>query len=128
MGEQTHLTEAEWKIIRVLWDTSPRTLMEITRALGEETGWTKHTVLTLLKRMLVKGTVRVHVRGGAKAYAPAVEKDKVAGEQARNLLSRLFSGRASLLVNTLVEQGEVSQREIEEMLEILQKASKAGRE
>lgn len=128
MREQTHLTEAEWKIIRVLWDANPRTLMEVTRALEAETGWTKHTVLTLLKRMLAKGTVRLDVRGGAKAYVPAVEKDKVAGEQARTLLSRLFSGRAALLVNTLVEQGEVSQGEIEEMLDILRKASKAGRE
>ena len=128
MKEQTRLTEAEWKIMRALWDKSPQTMMEITRALEAETSWSKHTVLTLLKRMLLKGTVRVLDRGGAKAYAPAVEKDTVAGEQARTLLSRLFSGRASLLVNTLVERGEVSQREIDEMMEILKRASGSDKE
>ncbi len=128
MKEQTRLTEAEWKIMRLLWDQGPQTMMEITRALDAETGWSKHTVLTLLKRMVQKGTVRVAGRDGAKAYAPAVEKNTVAGEQARTLLSRLFSGRASLLVNTLVEQGEVSQREMDEMMEILKRASGADKE
>ena len=52
------LTEAEWKIMLLLWEKSPRTMMELTRALAEDTGWSKHTVITMLKRMAVKGTVR----------------------------------------------------------------------
>ena len=124
MKDMTPLTEAEWKIISVLWEKSPRTMMEITHALEAETGWTKHTVITLLKRMNQKGTVRILKEGGAMTYVPAVKKAKVAGEQTRTLLSRLFSGKASLLVNNLVEQGDVTQEEIEEMLDILRKASK----
>jgi len=45
-------TEAEWKIMEVLWDHSPRTMTEITAILEPTTGWTRHTVITLLKRML----------------------------------------------------------------------------
>ena len=118
------LTEAEWKIIRVLWEKSPLTMMEVTRALEAETGWTKHTVSTLLKRMQQKGTVRVGEEGGLKTYSPGVKKAKVAGEQTKTLLSRLFSGRASLLVSSLVEQGNITEEEIEEMLDILKKAAK----
>ena len=33
------LTEAEWKIMLLLWEKSPRTMMELTRALAEDTGW-----------------------------------------------------------------------------------------
>ena len=47
-------TEAEWKIMEVLWDSAPRTMSEITKALEPTTGWTRHTVITLLKRMLMK--------------------------------------------------------------------------
>ena len=48
-------TEAEWKIMEVLWDHSPRTMSEITKTLEPVTGWTRHTVITLLKRMQEKG-------------------------------------------------------------------------
>ena len=69
------LTEAEWKIMLLLWEKSPRTMMELTRALAEDTGWSKHTVITMLKRMAVKGTVRICEDGPVKTYFPAVAKD-----------------------------------------------------
>ena len=34
-----HCTEAEWKIMEVLWETAPRTMPEITRILEPQTGW-----------------------------------------------------------------------------------------
>ena len=124
MKDMISLTEAEWKIIQVLWDKNPLTMMEVTHALEAETGWTKHTVITLLKRMQSKGTVHIGERDGIKTYAPAVKKEQVAREQTRTLLSRLFSGRAAMLVSNLVEQGDVTEDEIREMMEILKKASK----
>ena len=123
MSEKTPLTEAEWKIMLTLWEHSPRTMMEITRALEPDTGWTKFTVTTMLKRMLQKGTVTMDESGAVRTYSPAVEKDKVAREQTQTLLSRLFSGKASLLVSNMVEQGEMEESEIREIMEILRKAS-----
>ena len=78
------LTEAEWKIMLLLWEKSPRTMMELTRALAEDTGWSKHTVITMLKRMAVKGTVRICEDGPVKTYFPAVAKDRVAREQTQD--------------------------------------------
>ena len=107
------LTEAEWKIMLLLWEKSPWTMMELTRALAEDTGWSKHTVITMLKRMAVKGTVRICEDGPVKTYYPAVSKDRV-----------LFSGRASLLVNDMVEQGELDDEELRELQSILERAEK----
>ena len=118
------LTEAEWKIMLLLWERSPWTMMELTRALEEETGWSKHTVITMLKRMAVKGTVRICGDGPVKTYFPAVSKDRVAREQTQTLLKRLFSGRASLLVNDMVEQGELNDEELRELQNILDRAEK----
>ena len=123
MSDKTALTEAEWKIMLTLWENSPRTMMEITRALEPETGWTKYTVTTMLKRMVQKGTVSVDERGAVRTYAPAVAKDKVAREQTQTLLSRLFGGKASLLVSNMVQQGEMEEAEMREIMDILRKAS-----
>ena len=45
------LSDGEWKIIQLLWKESPQTIIQLTKALDEETGWTKHTVISYLKRM-----------------------------------------------------------------------------
>ena len=122
--DHVSLTEAEWKIMLLLWQKSPWTMMELTHALEAETGWSKHTVITMLKRMAVKGTVRICEDGPVNSYFPAVSKDRVAREQTQTLLRRLFSGRASLLVNNLVEQGELDGEELRELHAILERAEK----
>ena len=120
-NERTPLTEAEWKIMLKLWDHAPQTMMELTRSLESETGWSKHTVITMLKRMKVKGTVHIDETGPVKRYAPAVSRDRVAKEQTETLLSRLFGGRPSLLVSELMENGALDEEEIEAMRRVLEK-------
>ena len=70
-------TDAEWKILEVLWEKHPRTMPEITRLLEADTGWTRHTVITLLKRMAEKGTVVVDDSGSIKQYTPAVTRQSI---------------------------------------------------
>ncbi len=114
------LTDAEWKIMLLLWAHSPRTMMELTRALEPETHWTKHTVITMLKRMALKGTVHICEDGPVKTYTPAVSRDRVAREQTRTLLDRLFDGQAALLVSELVHEGALNRQELCELEKLIQ--------
>lgn len=70
MEEKIPLTDAEWKIMLVLWQRGPLTIMELTHALQTETGWTKHTVIALLRRMVTKGTASLEEQGRAKLVHP----------------------------------------------------------
>ena len=60
-----NLTDAEWKLMHRLWEQSPQTITQLTAALSAETGWEKHTVITMLIRLEAKGAVR-HEAGGAR--------------------------------------------------------------
>ena len=51
------LSDSEWKLMNRLWE-QPRTIMELTAALKDETGWGKNTVITMLSRLEAKGAVR----------------------------------------------------------------------
>ncbi len=117
-------TEAEWKILALLWDQAPRTMSEITKALEPQTGWTRHTVITLLKRMQEKGTVRIDETGDVKRYFPLVTREEMSAQQTQKLLDRVFSGQASLLISHLVENGEITVREMDELMEMLRKNGK----
>lgn len=117
-------TDAEWKILEVLWDKAPRTMAEITKTLEPSTGWTRHTVITLLKRMEEKGTVRVDDSGPAKTYTPAIGRDEASTEQTRKFLSHIFRGSASLLVSNLVASGDLQLEDMEEILKAMKAAKK----
>ena len=114
-------TDAEWKILEVLWEEHPRTMPEITKLLESETGWTRHTVITLLKRMAEKGTVLVDESGTIKRYSPAVTRQEASAQQTGKLLGRVFGGKASLLVHHLVDTGELTANDVEELLAELKK-------
>ncbi|MBQ8081015.1 MAG: BlaI/MecI/CopY family transcriptional regulator [Clostridia bacterium] len=116
----TQITEAEWKIMDLLWDRAPRTMSEITQALEPETGWTRHTVITLLKRLAEKGAVRVDESGPVRTYTPLVDRQSASAAETGHFLRRVFKGKASLLVNNLVDSGELSSEEIQELLDLLQ--------
>ena len=109
-------TDAEWKILEVLWDKAPRTMSEITHELEPATGWTRHTVITLLKRMEEKGTVRVDDSGPAKTYTPAVSREEASTDQTRKFLRHVFKVDASLLINNLVQSGQLTAEDIQEIL------------
>lgn len=114
-------TEAEWKIMEVLWDHAPRTMSEITKILEPTTGWTRHTVITLLKRMQEKGSVAVDESGPVKTYTPSITREQASTSQTRKLLSSIFGGKPSLLINTLVDSGEISLQEMQDLLDLMRR-------
>lgn len=120
------LTEAEWKIMSLLWARAPQTITELTHALSPETGWTKHTVISLLRRMVAKGTVRMEESGRAKLFHPLIEKEGLAVKQAQKLLKRLFDGNAVLLMHTMVETGDITQEDLLELSQFIESKRRGG--
>ena len=117
----SRLTDAEWKIIEVLWDEHPRSMPEITKILEPTTGWTRHTIITLLKRMEAKDTVAVDSSGSVKMYSPKITREQATTEQTRKFLSRVFSGDLSLLINNLVDSGEADVEDIQTILDMVKR-------
>lgn len=116
------LSEAEWKVMDVLWEEAPRTIMQLTRRFAETTGWTKHTVMTFLKRMEEKGAVAYQEGGRAKLYFPKIDRNEAVLQETEEFLDKVFDGRMGLMLNTMVEQQALSREEITELYEILRRA------
>ena len=116
------LSETEWKLMDELWEEPPKTITQLTRALEEDTGWGKNVIITMLKRLEAKGAVR-HAEGErAKQFYPAVSREDTALEETRGFLNRVYSGSLGLMVDAMVNSRSLSDREIEELKEILKKA------
>lgn len=126
MDRHIGLSHAEWRVMEALWQQAPRTIAQLTAALEEETGWGKHTVISFLNRMEKKGAVTYREEGRAKAYSPAYPREEATLEETERFLGRVFGGRVGLLVSSMVDSRALSEAEIDELLEILQKAKGGG--
>lgn len=116
------LSAGEWKLMNQLWRASPRTITQLVAELKPQTGWSKHTVITMLNRLEAKGAVRYEEGGRARQYYPAVAKAGVALREAESLLERVYGGSLGLMVNALVQQKGISEAERQELFQILEGA------
>ncbi len=122
MKEKINLSEAEWKIMLKLWSLEPITIMQLTASLKEETGWSKNTVITLLKRMEAKNAV-AYVQGNrAKEYYAVLKREDAQIVETRSFLRRIFNGSVGLMLNSMIEQNEISQDDLQEIQKILDRA------
>lgn len=116
------LSESEWKVMNLLWEEAPQTIMQITNFFKGSTDWTKHTVMTFLRRMEEKGAVHFEEGERAKLYYPDIEKTDAVLQETEEFLDKVFGGRMGLMLNTMVEKKALSKDEIAELYEILKKA------
>lgn len=115
-----NISDAEWKIMNVLWENPSCTIMQITKILSESTGWTKHTVMALLKRLEDKGAVYYEEGGRAKQYYAKVPQTEVVMEEVRSFLDKTFKGKLGLMLNTMIKQEALTKTELDELYEILE--------
>lgn len=118
---EINLSGSEWVIMECLWDKAPLTVTQIAKAMERKTRWAKSTTKTLISRMETKGYLHYEEGGKARRYYPAVARSEVILAETESFLSRLYNGSLGMMVNTLIHQNNLSQREIKELRAILDK-------
>lgn len=117
------LQPSEWIIMEKLWESSPKTIMQLYHALEEEPGWSKSTVNTLLGRMVKKNLVFFREGKKAKQYYPNVNREEAAMTETESLLQRVYKGSVSMMMSTLIRNKNLSEKEIRELYQMLGKAA-----
>ena len=116
------LSDSEWLLMNALWDHSPRTITQLVEQLREDTGWSKHTVITMLSRLEAKGAVRHEEGERAKQFYPILDRAATQRQETRSYLSRLYGGSLKLMVNTLVGDTRLSDEDLAALDALLKKA------
>lgn len=122
MEKQINLSDSEWKLMNRLWERSPMTIMELTAAAREETGWTKNTVITMLSRLEGKGAVRCEREDRAKRYYPVLQQKDAARQETENFLGKVYGGSLGLMMSAMVESRRLTEADVAELSAILEKA------
>jgi len=113
-----HLSDAEWTVMRALWQGAPATAREI-RERAPETGWAHTTVKTLLARLVEKGAVSERKQGRASVYTPRITASQARRTALRGLVDRAFGGTFGSLVQHLVREERLDEEERARLVEAL---------
>ncbi|MCH5332811.1 MAG: BlaI/MecI/CopY family transcriptional regulator [Agathobacter sp.] len=122
MNKVITLQPSEWIIMEKLWESNPKTIMQLYHELEEEPGWSKSTVNTLLGRMVKKQIIFYKEGTKAKQYYPNVERDDVAIAETESLLERVYKGSVSMMLSTLIRNNNLNDEDIKELYQILGEA------
>ena len=119
------LSDGEWKLMYKLWEEPSRTIAQLTAALQPETGWSKHTVITMLNRLEGKGAVS-HDGGTPRPYSATLAKEDAARAETRSFLDKVYGGRLGLMMSAMVDSRSLTQQDIDELAAILEKAKEGN--
>jgi BlaI family penicillinase repressor len=125
MSEQTKISDAEWEVMKVLWERSPLPSAEIVAALEKTHPWEPKTVKTLITRLVKKDAVGFNEDNRKYFYYPKVSKEECIKTEVNTFLGKFSSGMMKPLLTAFLDDENLSKKDLEELKRILEK--KTGR-
>ncbi len=119
-----NISDAELKLLEVLWSESPLTVGQVIERVQIMTDWHANTIKTMLTRLIKKQAISRYKDGKRFFYTPAIERDVVVMEEAEGFLKKFFDGGLSPFVAHFSKNKKLSKTEISELEQILSKMKK----
>lgn len=119
---KTELSDGEWTLMKALWEDAPMTITQLTAAMKNTTGWSKHTIISMLSRMEAKGAVRYQSNGRAKLYSPVLEQGDAVKRETSHFLDKVFDGHLGVMLNAMMDSRPLTRADLDELSAILEKA------
>ena len=116
------LTEAELRIMNVLWDRGSATVHEVLEALPAKPALAYNSILTIIRILEKKGYVK-HVKDQrAHVYLPQVDRKDATRFEVRHLVSRFFGNSREQLVLNVLEETGIDAEELDRVRQLLERS------
>jgi BlaI family penicillinase repressor len=123
MKKPPQISDAEWEVMNVLWESAPLTGSDVAERLEAH----PKTVKTLLGRLVKKGALRYEEEGNRYLYHPLFARDQFVAVETRSFLDRVFGGEATPALLHFVEQVDLSDEELQELRAHLERRARGGK-
>ena len=120
MDNIKNISDSEWKVMEILWNTPGMLIGEIRDALSES-GWSYSTIKTLVLRLTQKEALRTEDSPKGKRYFPTVDEDTSKRKETRSFIDRIYNGSVRMMFSNLVKDSRLSDKEAEELMGLIDK-------
>jgi BlaI family transcriptional regulator, penicillinase repressor len=114
------LTEAELRLMEVLWERGSSTVQQVLDALPQRPALAYNSVLTTMRILEKKGYVKHLKDGRAHVYTPLVERQEATRSEISHLVHRFFKNSRDLLLLNILEDSSIDEQELKRLRQFLQ--------
>lgn len=115
------LTEAEWTIMKVVWEQEPCTAGTVQEALADTKDWAYSTVKTTMDRMAEKGYLVVERMRNLQLFRSSISDVEAKRAEFRKMLKRAFDGALTPMMQFLIEHEGLSRDEAAQLRQLVRK-------
>ena len=119
-----HFGQLQRAVIEVVWELGEATVRQVWERLCRRKDLAYTTVLTAMQRLEKNGWLRHRVDGKKHVYLPTKTREQAGAGSVRRFVQRMFDGNALLLFRQLVEEGELSDKELQELQKLINQKRK----
>ncbi len=128
MKGMPRISEAEWEVMKVLWESSPRTANDIVKELTGKTPWKRETIRTLINRLVKKDVVEFEKQGKQYHYSPRFGEAECVRAETESFVRRFGAGSIEPMLAAFVEEKKLSAEKIAKLKRILDKSEAQNQE
>ena len=122
------LTQAEWTIIKAVWDHEPCAAPTIQESLQRQTEWTYSTVRTLMDRMVAKGLLTSSKLRNLTLFRSAITRQQAQRGELRYALKHAFNNALTPMVQCLLDTSDLTSEELTELEALIARKREKARE
>ena len=118
--ESQTLTDAELRLMQIVWEQGPSTVQAVVDALPEDTPLAYSTVLTMLRILEKKGYLEHQKEGRAFVYHPVVGRTEARKGALKHLMQRFFDNSPQLLLLNLMDDEGLDEADLKKLKQIIE--------
>ena len=119
MKNSFSISEAEYQVMKLIWDRAPVSTKEVTEILADESSWKPKTIQTLLSRLVKKGAIGYKNEGRVFVYTPLIKEEDYVEQESSSFLNKFYDGALNSMVVNFLEQDKLTENDIDELKKIL---------
>ena len=119
MKNSFSISEAEYQVMKLIWDKAPVSTKEVTEILTVESSWKPKTIQTLLSRLVKKGAIGYKKEGRVFVYTPLIKEEDYVEQESSSFLNKFYDGALNSMVVNFLEQDLLTENDINELKKIL---------
>ncbi|GHI00075.1 BlaI/MecI/CopY family transcriptional regulator [Neobacillus kokaensis] len=126
MKEMPQISEAEYEVMKVIWDYEPISTPDVVEKLSNKIDWKPNTIHTMLARLVKKKALHARKDGRVYIYTSLVEKHEFVEQKSKSFLKQFFGGTINSMVLNFIENDQLSKEDISELQKILSMREQKG--